>query len=34
VVQNRDWSRGGREVASIAEIREAGGEVTDIVLLP
>jgi len=34
VVQDRDWSRGGREVASIAEIREAGGEVTDIVLLP
>lgn len=34
VVQQRDWSQSGREVAAIAEIREAGGEVTDIVLLP
>lgn len=34
VVRQRDWSRSGREVASIHEIRSSGGEVTDIVLLP
>lgn len=34
VASGTDWSRGGRQTAAIAEIREAGGEVTDAVLLP
>lgn len=34
VARGTDWSHGGREVAAVTEIRQAGGEVADVELLP
>ena len=34
VARGTEWSRRGEQVAAVAEIREAGGEVTDVTLLP